>query len=89
MGAVKDTKKIDMIINLEPWEDGKMYDRLGADTEYTDIMGIKIPTTTIPVNPGRNLAIILEIAAMNNHQKKMGFNTAEDLNNRLMNMIPQ
>ena len=89
MGAVKDTKKIDMIINLEPWEDGKMYDRLGADTEYTDIMGIKIPTTTIPVNPGRNLAIILEIAAMNNHQKKMGFNTADDLNNRLMNMIPQ
>lgn len=89
MGAVKDTKKIDMIINLEPWEDGKMYDRLGADTEYTDIMGIKIPTTTIPVNPGRNLAIILEIAAMNNHQKKMGFNTAEDLNNRLMNMMPQ
>lgn len=89
MGAVKDTKKIDMIINLEPWEDGKMYDRLGADTEYTDIMGIKIPTTTIPVNPGRNLAIILEIAAMNNHQKKMGFNTAEDLNNRLMNMLPQ
>ncbi len=89
MGAIKDTKKIDMIINLEPWEDGKMYDRLGADTEYTDIMGIKIPTTTIPVNPGRNLAIILEIAAMNNHQKKMGFNTAEDLNNRLMNMMPQ
>lgn len=82
MGAVKDTKKIDMIINLEPWEDGKMYDRLGADVEYTDIMGIKVPTTTIPVNPGRNLAIILEIAAMNNHQKKMGFNTAEDLNNR-------
>ena len=89
MGAVKDTKKIDMIINLEPWEDGKMYDRLGADVEYTDIMGIKVPTTTIPVNPGRNLAIILEIAAMNNHQKKMGFNTAEDLNNRLMNLMPQ
>lgn len=89
MGAVKDTKKIDMIINLEPWEDGKMYDRFGLDTEYTDVMGIKVPTTTIPVNPGRNLAIILEIAAMNNHQKKMGFNTAEDLNNRLMNMAPQ
>ena len=89
MGAVKDTKKIDMIINLEPWEDGKMYDRFGLDTEYTDIMGIKVPTTTIPVNPGRNLAIILEIAAMNNHQKKMGFNTAEDLNNRLMNLVPQ
>ena len=57
---------------------------------YTDIMGIKVPTTTIPVNPGRNLAIILEIAAMNNHQKKMGYNTAEEFNKRLMDMgIPE
>lgn len=86
MGAVKNTEKIDMIINLEPWEDGKMYDRFGLDSEFTDIMGINIPTTTIPVKPGRNLAIILEIAAMNNRQKKMGYNTAEELNNRLMNM---
>ena len=86
MGSVKETEKIDMIINLEPWEDGKMYDRFGLDSEYTDIMGINIPTTTIPVKPGRNLAIILEIAAMNNRQKKMGYNTAEELNNRLMSM---
>lgn len=86
MGAVKETEKIDMIINLEPWEDGKMYDRFGLDSEYTDIMGINVPTTTIPVKPGRNLAIILEIAAMNNRQKKMGYNTAEELNNRLMSM---
>ena len=86
MGSVKNTEKIDMIINLEPWEDGKMYDRLGLEAEYTEIMGISIPSTTIPVKPGRNLAIILEIAAMNNRQKKMGYNTAEELNNRLMNM---
>ena len=86
MGSVKDTEKIDMIINLEPWEDGKMYDRFGLDSEYTDIMGINVPTTTIPVKPGRNLAIILEIAAMNNRQKKMGYNTAEELNKRLMSM---
>ncbi len=86
MGAVKNTEKIDMIINLEPWEDGKMYDRFGLESEYTDIMGINIPTTTIPVKPGRNLAIILEIAAMNNRQKKMGYNTAEELNKRLMSM---
>ena len=84
MGAVKETEKIDMIINLEPWLQGKMYDRLGLDSEYTDILGIKIPTTTIPVKPGRNLAIILEIAAMNNRQKKMGYNTAEEFNKRLM-----
>ncbi|MBE6717808.1 MAG: HPr(Ser) kinase/phosphatase [Ruminococcaceae bacterium] len=90
MGAVKETEKIDMIINLEHWVDGKMYDRFGLDAEYTDIMGIKVPTTTIPVNPGRNLAIILEIAAMNNHQKKMGYNTAEEFNKRLMDMgIPE
>ena len=87
MGAVKDTEKIDMIINLEPWVQGKMYDRFGLDAEYTDIMGIKIPTTVIPVRPGRNLAVILEIAAMNNRQKKMGYDTAKEFNDRLMNMM--
>ena len=84
MGAVKETEKIDMIINLEPWVQGKMYDRPGLDQETTDIMGIAVPTTTIPVKPGRNLAIIMEIAAMNNRQKKMGYNTAEEFNKRLM-----
>ncbi len=87
MGAVKETEKIDLIINLEPWVQGKMYDRLGLDQETTDIMGIQIPTTTIPVKPGRNLAIILEIAAMNNRQKKMGYNTAEEFNKRLMSQM--
>ena len=85
MGAVKDTEKIDMIINLEPWVEGKMYDRFGLETEYTEIMGIKIPTTLVPVRPGRNLAVILEIAAMNNRQKKMGYDTAREFNERLMN----
>ncbi len=87
MGAVKDTEKIDMLINLEPWVQGKMYDRFGLDAEYTDIMGIKVPTTVIPVRPGRNLAVILEIAAMNNRQKKMGYDTAKEFNERLMNMM--
>ena len=87
MGAVKDTEKIDMIINLEPWVQGKMYDRFGLESEYTDIMGIKVPTTVIPVRPGRNLAVILEIAAMNNRQKKMGYDTAKEFNERLMNMM--
>lgn len=86
MGAVKDTEKIDMIINLEQWVQGKMYDRFGLESEYTDIMGIKIPTTVIPVRPGRNLAVILEIAAMNNRQKKMGYDTAKEFNERLMSM---
>ena len=87
MGAVKDTEKVDLIINFEPWVQGKMYDRFGLEYEYTDIMGIKIPTMTIPVRPGRNLAIILEIAAMNNRQKKMGYDTAKEFNERLMNMM--
>lgn len=87
MGAVKDTEKVDLIINLEPWVQGKMYDRLGLETEYTEIMGIKVATTAIPVKPGRNLAIILEIAAMNNRQKKMGYNTAVEFNKKLMGMM--
>ena len=84
MGAVKETEKIDLVINLEPWVDGKFYERLGMDTEYTEIMGIQIPSITVPVRPGRNLAIILEIAAMNNRQKKMGYNTAVEFNKKLM-----
>ena len=84
MGAVKDTESIDMIIHLEPWVEGKQYDRLGMVDEYTNIMGINIPSITIPVKLGRNLAVIVEVAAMNNRQKKMGYNAAVELNNRLM-----
>ncbi len=84
MGAVKETEKIDLVINLEPWVQGKMYDRLGLDNQTTEILGLNIPSITIPVKPGRNLAIILEIAAMNNRQKKMGYNTAEEFNKKLM-----
>lgn len=84
MGAVKDTEKIDLVISLEPWDDQKRYDRLGLNDETMDILGIKLPSLTIPVRPGRNLAIIVEVAAMNNRQKKMGYNAAEALNQRLM-----
>jgi HPr kinase/phosphorylase len=64
-----------------------MYDRLGIDNEYAEILGIKVPMITIPVRPGRNLAIIIEIAAMNNRQKKMGYNTAVEFNKRLMGQM--
>lgn len=84
IGAVKDVEKIDFIINLELWQDKKQYDRLGLTTEYTDILGINIPSITVPVKPGRNLAVVIEVAAMNNRQKKMGYNAAEALNNRVM-----
>ena len=84
MGSVKDTEKIDMIINLESWVEGKMYDRLGLDEESTEILGISIPSITIPVCPGRNLSVVIEVAAMNNRQKRMGYNTAAEFNKRLM-----
>ena len=87
MGAVKDAEKIDLIINLEHWIQGKMYDRLGLDEEKMDILGIELPCITIPVKPGRNLAIIIEIAAMNNRLKKMGYNTAEEFNKKLMSQL--
>ncbi len=87
MGAVGMTAKIDLIINLEHWEQGKMYDRMGLDNQTTELLGIKIPSITIPVCPGRNLAIILETAAMNHRQKKMGYNTAEEFNKRLMEQM--
>ena len=86
MGAVKNTERIDLIINLEPWVEGKAYDRFGLETEAIEILGINVPSITIPVRPGRNLAIILEIAAMNNRQKKMGYNTAVEFNKKLMGM---
>ncbi len=83
MGAVKLTEKIDMVIQLEQWDPQKAYDRLGIDDEYTNILGIKVPATVVPVKPGRNLAIIIEIAAMNNRQKKMGYNAARELMQQL------
>ncbi len=83
MGAVKLTEKIDMVIKLEFWDSKKVYDRMGLDNEYADILGKKVPIHTIPVKPGRNLAVIIEVAAMNNRQKKMGYNAAQELLQKL------
>ncbi len=79
MGAVKVSEKIDMIVKLENWDGEKSYDRLGLNSEYEELLGIKVPITTVPVKPGRNTAIIIEVAAMNNRQKKMGYNGAKEL----------
>ena len=84
MGSVKETEKIDLVINLEVWQDGKMYDRLGLDESTTDILGINVPSIVLPVCPGRNLSVVIEVAAMNNRQKRMGYNTAAEFNKRLM-----
>lgn len=83
MGSVKITEKIDMIVKLELWDSEKVYDRMGMENEYATILGIQVPCITIPVKPGRNLAIILEVAAMNNRQKKMGYNAAQELMHNL------
>ena len=79
IGAIKLQEKIDMVINLEQWDSAKVYDRMGLDNEYMKILGVEVPTLTIPVKPGRNLAVIIEVAAMNNRQKKMGYNAAREL----------
>ncbi len=79
VGAVKPESAIDLVVNMEAWDDNKAYDRLGLANETQDILGVTIPSLTIPVSPGRNLAVILELAAMNNRQKKMGYNAAETL----------
>ncbi len=79
IGAVKMTERINMIIKLETWNENKVYDRLGLEDEYMTVLGINIPVTTVPVTPGRNLAIIIETAAMNNRQKRMGYSAAKEL----------
>ena len=83
VGAVKVTEKIDMVINLEQWDNKKVYDRIGLESEKTDILGVDINSLTLPVKPGRNLAVIIEVAAMSNRQKKMGYNAAEELMKQL------
>ncbi len=83
MGAIKDSTNIDLIINIKSWSDGDTYDRLGLENNYEEILEVKIPSITIPVKPGRNLAVILEVAAMNNRQKKMGYNAAQEFTEQI------
>lgn len=83
MGSVKLTEKIDMVVELEPWDSTKAYERLGLDEKYTQILGIDIPSHVVPVHPGRNLSVIIEAAAMNNRQNKLGYNAARELLNGL------
>ena len=72
-----------MIIELEPWDSSKTYDRMGVDEQYANILGVKVPSMTIPVKPGRNTAVMMEVAAMNSRQKKMGYNATRELLQRL------
>ena len=81
--SVKDTQSIDMVIKLEDWSKDKEYDRLGLEDQYTEFLGNQVVCHTIPIRPGRNLAIIVESAAVNYRQKKMGYNAAQELYNRV------
>ncbi len=83
MGSIKPTEKIDLVINLELWRDGAVYDRLGLDELTTTILDVKVPSLTVPVKPGRNLAVIIEVAAMNNRNKKLGYNAAKEFTDRI------
>ncbi|MDR2670864.1 MAG: HPr(Ser) kinase/phosphatase [Oscillospiraceae bacterium] len=83
MGAIKQTEKVDLIINIEQWDENTQYDRLGLEDLTTRILDVEIPSLTVPVKPGRNLAVIIEVAAMNNRHKKMGFNAARDFTDRI------
>ena len=78
MGAVKIDNSIDLVVNIVPWNTHEVYDRLGLEDQYTEILGVKVPMNTIPITPGRNLAVILEVAAMNNRQRKFGYNPARE-----------
>lgn len=89
IGAVKPTKIIDLVAHLEPWVEGKYYDRIGLDDEYINILGVDVERITIPVKPGRNLAVILEIAARNNRLKRMGYNAAQTFNENLMKRLSE
>ncbi len=83
MGAIKGENVIDLVINIVPWSNHEVYDRLGLEEQYMDLLGVKVPQITIPVTPGRNLAVILEAAAMNNRQKKMGYNAAVEFTEQI------
>ena len=78
MGAVKEQNEINLVVNIVPWNNHTAYDRLGVEVQHTELLGVKVPQNTIPITPGRNLAVILEVAAMNNRQRRMGFNAALD-----------
>ena len=83
VGAVKLENEINLVVNIVPWNTEEVYDRLGLEEQFMDILGVQVPMYTIPVTPGRNLAVILEVAAMNNRQRKMGYNAAVEFNEQV------
>ena len=87
--SVKETQNIDLVITLEEWEKGKEYDRLGLEDEYTEFLGNKVKCHTIPIRPGRNLAVIVEATSINHRQTQMGYNAAQELYRRLQQSLTE
>jgi HPr kinase/phosphorylase len=87
VGAIRDEKRVQMVIELEDWDSSKVYDRIGAGEKTIDILGVKVPYLVVPIKPGRNIAIIIETAAMNERLKKMGYNPEKEFNKNVMNWL--
>ena len=81
--SIKNDSQLDLVVNFEQWDNTKFYDRLGIEDHFIDILDVQVPFVTIPVRPGRSLASIVEVAAMNNRQRRLGFNAAEELARRV------
>ncbi len=88
-GSVKDTTTIDLVVNIVPWDTQQVYDRLGLEDHFYELLDVQLPLNTIPVTPGRNLAVILEVAAMNNRQRRMGYNAALEFTDRINKHLMQ
>lgn len=89
MGAVKSENEINLVVNIVPWKEHEVYDRLGLEEQHMEILGVQVPMNTIPITPGRNLAVILEVAAMNNRQRMIGYNPAKEFTERIDNHFKQ
>ncbi|MBQ1405588.1 MAG: HPr(Ser) kinase/phosphatase [Oscillospiraceae bacterium] len=89
VGSIKEETVINQVVNIVPWEPGRHYNRLGLEEDYAELLGVRIPLTTIPVSPGRNLAVILEVAAMNNRQRRLGYNAAIEFSQQIDRQFEQ
>jgi len=85
--CVRDTKRVDVVVKLEAWDDHAFYDRVGLDEKFCDILGVKVPFHVLPVKPGRDVVLLLETIALNHRLKDMGYNSAKEFNTKLLEMI--
>jgi len=87
VGAIRDTKQVQLVVNLETWDPQKNYDRIGAEESTVEILGVHVPSVLIPIRPGRNIPVIIETAARNERLKKMGYHSAKEFNRNVQNWL--